>query len=84
MKSEFGRGVEESPQQMTALRERWPLAFPVKPHDVRPLALGCAGEIAAAMGWSLPYAKGVLVFRMASSEPRPRSASASRKFPTRR
>jgi sRNA-binding protein len=61
MKSEFGRGVEESPQQITALREKWPLAFPVKPHDVRPLEVGAAGEIAAAMGWSLPYARGVLV-----------------------
>jgi sRNA-binding protein len=60
MKSEFGRGVEESPQQITALRERWPLAFPVKPHDVRPLALGAAGNIAATMGWSLPYTRGVL------------------------
>jgi sRNA-binding protein len=44
------RGIEESPQQITALREQWPLAFPVKPHDVRPLAIGAVGEIAAAMG----------------------------------
>jgi sRNA-binding protein len=43
------------------LREKWPLAFPAKDQDVRPLAVGAAGEIAAAMGWSLPYTLGVLV-----------------------
>jgi hypothetical protein len=42
------------------LREKWPLAFPARPHDIRPLAIGAAGEIAAAMGWSLPYTLGVL------------------------
>jgi sRNA-binding protein len=42
------------------LREKWPLAFPVKDQDVRPLAIGGTGEIAAAMGWSLRYTLGVL------------------------
>jgi sRNA-binding protein len=42
------------------LRERWPLAFPVQAQDVRPLALGIADQIAAAMGWSLPYTLSVL------------------------
>jgi sRNA-binding protein len=42
------------------LREKWPLAFPVDDQDVRPLAIGAAREIAAAMGWPLPYALGVL------------------------
>ena len=42
------------------LRERWPLAFPDQAQDVRPLALGIAGQIAAAMGWSLPYTLSVL------------------------
>jgi sRNA-binding protein len=60
MKSERGRGFEESPQQIPVLRERWPLAFPLKPHDVRPLALNCAHEIATAMEWSFPYTRGVL------------------------
>jgi sRNA-binding protein len=32
----------------------------VKDQDVRPLAIGATGEIAAAMGWSLPYTLGVL------------------------
>jgi sRNA-binding protein len=64
MASQYGterdRGAKESWQQIEVLRERWPLAFPVKPHDVRPLVIGAAGEIAAAMGWSLPYTLGVL------------------------
>jgi sRNA-binding protein len=40
------------------LREKWPVAFPVT--DVRPLAIGAAREIAAAMGSSHPYTLGVL------------------------
>jgi hypothetical protein len=39
---------------------KWPVAFPVKDQDVRPLAIGAASEIAAAMGWSFPYTLGVL------------------------
>jgi hypothetical protein len=42
------------PQQLSVLREKWPVAFPVKDQDVRPLAIGAASEIATAMGWSLP------------------------------
>jgi sRNA-binding protein len=42
------------------LREKWPLAFPVEHQDVRPLAIGTAREIAAAMGWPVPYTLGVL------------------------
>jgi sRNA-binding protein len=57
---ERDRGTKESRRQLTALREKWPLAFPAKDQDVRPLAIGAAGEIAAAMGWSLPYTLGVL------------------------
>jgi sRNA-binding protein len=47
-------------QQLAALREKWPLAFPAQHQDVRPLAMGVAREVAAAMGWSLPYTLGVL------------------------
>jgi sRNA-binding protein len=53
-------GTKESPQQIAVLREKWPIAFPVKHQDVRPLAMGAAGEITAVMGWSLPYTLGVL------------------------
>ena len=51
---------KEFPQQFAVLREKWPLAFPVKQRDIRPLAIGATGEIAVTMGWSLPYTLGVL------------------------
>ena len=54
------RGSKEARQQLTVLRQRWPLAFPAEPKDVRPLATGAAGEIASSMRWSLPYTLGVL------------------------
>jgi sRNA-binding protein len=57
---ERDRGSKEFPQQLAVLRERWPLAFPTKHEDVRPLAMGVAREVAGAMGWSLPYTLGVL------------------------
>jgi|HubBroStandDraft_6_1064221.scaffolds.fasta_scaffold84601_3 sRNA-binding protein len=41
MASQYGiereRGIKEAGQQLAALRERWPLAFPVQAQDVRPL-----------------------------------------------
>jgi len=57
---ERDRGTKESPQQFALLREKWPRAFPLKHQDIRPLAIGATGEIAAVMGWSLPYTLGVL------------------------
>jgi sRNA-binding protein len=59
-RNERDRGTKESQEQLAALREKWPLAFPVKDQDVRPLAMGVARQVAAAMGWSLPYTLGVL------------------------
>jgi len=56
------RGAKEAHQQLAVLRERWPLAFPVQRRDVRPLALGTVGQIAEAMGWSIPYTIGVLTY----------------------
>jgi sRNA-binding protein len=50
----------EARQQLGVLREKWPLAFPDR--DARPLAFGAVGQIAAAMGWSLPYTIGVLTY----------------------
>ena len=58
---ERDRGTKDSAQQFAVLREKWPLAFPVKHQDIRPLAVGVAREIAATMSWSLPYTLGVLV-----------------------
>jgi sRNA-binding protein len=48
-------GIKEYRQQLAELREKWSLAFPVKHQDVRPLAIDATHEIAAVMGWSLPY-----------------------------
>ena len=57
---EQDRGVKEYRQQLAELREKWPLAFPVNDKDIRPLTVDATREIAAAMGWSLPYTLGVL------------------------
>ena len=57
---ERDRGTEEAHQQLAVLREKWPLAFAAQHQDVRPLAMGVARQVAAALGWSLPYALGVL------------------------
>jgi sRNA-binding protein len=54
------RGSKEFPQQLPVFRERWPFAFPANHTDVRPLAMGAARQVAAAMAWSLPYTLGVL------------------------
>jgi hypothetical protein len=54
------RGAKEAGQQLAVLREKWPLAFPLQ--DARPLALGTVGQIAEAMGWSIPYTIGVLTY----------------------
>jgi hypothetical protein len=42
--AERDRGAKEHSQQLHALREKWPLAFPVPTQDVRPLALGVANQ----------------------------------------
>jgi hypothetical protein len=57
---ERDRGSKEFRQQLVALRKRWPLAFPTRHEDVRPLAMGVARQVGAAMDWSLPYTLGVL------------------------
>src|ERR1700750_1737315 len=56
------RGAKEASQKLGVLRERWPLAFQVRVQDVRPLALGTVGQIAEAMGWTIPYTIGVLTY----------------------
>jgi hypothetical protein len=69
-RSERDRGSKESLQQLAVLREKWPLAFPAKHQDVRPLAMGVARQVATAMGWSLPYTLGVLgLWKMAPALP---------------
>jgi sRNA-binding protein len=48
------------PSRHWPAREKWPLAFPER--DARPLALGTVGQVAEAMGWSIPYTIGVLTY----------------------
>jgi len=57
---ERDRGIKDYRQQLAELRKKWPLAFPGRDQDVRPLAADATYEIAAAMGWSYPYTLGVL------------------------
>jgi sRNA-binding protein len=57
---ERDRGIKEYRQQLAELRKKWPLAFPVNDHDVRPIAVDATHEISAIMGWSYPYTLGVL------------------------
>jgi sRNA-binding protein len=57
---ERDRGIKEYREQLAELRKKWPLAFPVRGQDVRPLAADATYEIAAVMGWSYPYTLGVL------------------------
>jgi sRNA-binding protein len=59
-RTERDRGINEYRQQLAELREKWPLAFPQNEQDVRPLSVDATYEIAAVMGWSYPYALGVL------------------------
>jgi sRNA-binding protein len=54
------RGSKDAAEQITALREKWPAAFPAPPDLVRPLAIGSPKIIAESMGWTVPYALGVL------------------------
>ena len=66
-RTERDRGVKEYRPQLIELRKKWPLAFPIKDRDVRPLAVDAAHEIAAVMDWSYPYTLGVLSsWKMAS------------------
>jgi sRNA-binding protein len=58
--TERKRGSKDAAEHIPALRERWPAAFPSAPDLVRPLAIGNPGIIAQAMGWTVPYALGVL------------------------
>jgi sRNA-binding protein len=60
-KAEKKRGYQEGAQKFELLRAKWPKAFPAKPHEVRPLAGGATKALVEAFGWSLPYARAVLM-----------------------
>ena len=46
-RAERDRGIKQYRQQLAELRKKWPLAFPVRDQDVRPLAVDATYEIAA-------------------------------------
>ena len=60
MHPDFKRGMTESRAAIADLQRRWPAAFPPDARNVRPLAGTIVAAIAAALGWSVPYCKGVL------------------------
>jgi hypothetical protein len=60
VKSETGRGFNEARDQIEALRARWPKAFPLQAHEVRPLETATLDIIVNEMGWTRPYARAVL------------------------
>ncbi len=60
MTQEMKRGLSEGRQHFQALHARWPRAFPVKSHELRPLASGALPIVAAEMGWTKAFARGVL------------------------
>jgi sRNA-binding protein len=60
MHPDFKRGMTESRAAIADLQRRWPAAFPLADRDVRPLAGVIVAAIAAELGWSVPYCKGVL------------------------
>jgi sRNA-binding protein len=61
IKNETKRGFQEACGQFALLRTKWPLAFPDKPHLVRPLVSGCIAVLASEFGWSHGYARAVLM-----------------------
>ncbi len=52
--------MNESRVAITELQQRWPAAFPVHMGSVRPLCLSINPVIAAELGWSVQYCRGVL------------------------
>jgi sRNA-binding protein len=78
-KSERKRGYEEGGQKIELLRARWPKAFPVKSHEVRPLTNGAQQTMVEEFGWSPVYARAVLtVWKL-----RPSYCQAILRYPTR-
>ena len=59
-KAEKARGFKEGFQHVELLRVRWPKAFPLKSHEIRPLAAGARQALVEEFGWSPSYAQGVL------------------------
>jgi hypothetical protein len=78
-KSEKRRGYQEAGQKIELLRAKWPKAFPVKAHEVRPITNSAQQTIIEAFGWSADYARAVLaVWKL-----RPSYCNAILRYPTR-
>jgi sRNA-binding protein len=54
------KGMSEGLPFLPIFQERWPLAFPKKFKDVKPLASSVTTTIIATMGWDIDYPRGVL------------------------
>ncbi len=52
------RGVKEARTAIEVLRTKWPSIFN-DPKNVKPLASSVLSQVAAALGWSLGYTRGV-------------------------
>ena len=59
-KAERARGFKDGFQHFELLRAKWPKAFPLKSHEIRPLTNGAQQALIEEFGWSPGYAKGVL------------------------
>jgi sRNA-binding protein len=59
MSQEWVRGLKESAAGIETLRSLWPVAFPKKPHLVKPLVVSIP-QVAEQTGWSKTYTRGVL------------------------
>jgi sRNA-binding protein len=55
------RGLKESSERIKVLQDKWPMAFAKQASMVRPLANVASTTIAEAFGWSVPYARAVLM-----------------------
>ena len=60
-KAEISRGRREFRQHLPALRERFPLVFPEDIKAVKPLHHSVTAAVAQAMGWTFPFARGVVI-----------------------
>ena len=52
------RGVKEAPTAIEALKIKWPAIFN-DPKTIKPLASPVLSQVAATLGWSLGYTRGV-------------------------
>jgi sRNA-binding protein len=57
---EYYEACRKARDVIPRLQEQWPLAFAKRYPEVRPLASSVTPAIAAAMGWSTVYTKGIL------------------------